>query len=177
MIQTSTVIARPMDRHTASHLVLAATTRAGLPEAFEWITRGRKLVPDVSQQQLLRALGVLADEPGSGDALRALARRAAATQRSTWSAQPGGRSEPARPDGGRRAVGRAAQLRQRHSACGRRKHRGCGQGKHKPFAPARDFDSPEARPRTSRLRVGGTLRRRAGWSSAEPRGALGRAVV
>ena len=50
--------------------------------------------------------------------------------------EPGGRGQPARPNGGRRAVGRAAQLRQRHSACGGREHRGCGQGKHEPFAPA-----------------------------------------
>jgi hypothetical protein len=37
------------------------------------------LVPDVSQQQLLRALAALADERGADDALRALARRAAAS--------------------------------------------------------------------------------------------------
>ena len=45
------------------------------------------------------------------------------------------------------------------------------------FRPLSGFDSREDRPRTSRWRGGGTLRRRAGRSSAEPRGALGRAVV
>jgi hypothetical protein len=50
--------------------------------------------------------------------------------------EPRGGGQRARPDGGGRAVGRAAQLRQRHSAYGDREHRGCGQGKPEPLTLA-----------------------------------------